>query len=166
MVIPLVRKARPDDAAPLAVAGLAAWRRGIGPFVGPEVHARVTERVFSDFIERNLADVLVAEVAGEVVGFVATEGGKDYISDLWVSPDHAGKGVGSALLAAVEQMVRDRGFQAVEIEVMTENEPALRLYRRHGYAVTWQDMRYDQGLDMDLHKTHLRKLLPGAATSG
>ena len=149
----------PEDAAPLAMVGVAAWRRGIGRYVSPEAHARVTAALFEEFLREAVAEILVAEVDGAPVGFVATEGGEDFVSDLWVSPANEGQGVGSALLEAVEDVVRNRGYPSVRLEVMTVNERALALYRRRGFEVTWQGVQYDKVLETDLHKTHMRKTL-------
>lgn len=45
-----------------------------------------------------------------------------------------GKGVGSALMEAAEQAARRRRCTALRLEVRTDNEGAIRLYERLGYA--------------------------------
>jgi ribosomal protein S18 acetylase RimI-like enzyme len=62
-----------------------------------------------------------------------------------------------ALLLAVEREVACAGFEAVTLEVLTANERAARLYRRWGYEVTWQGVKRDGILAIDLHKTATRK---------
>lgn len=53
---------------------------------------------------------------------------------LAVLPDWRGRGVGSALLDAVEARLRELGVQDMVINVVTTNEDAMRLYRRRGAA--------------------------------
>jgi ribosomal protein S18 acetylase RimI-like enzyme len=48
-------------------------------------------------------------------------------------PEARGKGVGSALLATVEQAARQRGCRELRLEVRIDNASAIRLYERLGY---------------------------------
>jgi ribosomal protein S18 acetylase RimI-like enzyme len=48
-------------------------------------------------------------------------------------PEARGKGVGTALLDAVEAAARQRRCLAVRLEVRDDNANAVRLYERHGY---------------------------------
>lgn len=48
-------------------------------------------------------------------------------------PEARGKGVGTALLDAVEAAARQRRCHAVRLEVRDDNASAVRLYERHGY---------------------------------
>jgi [ribosomal protein S18]-alanine N-acetyltransferase len=48
-------------------------------------------------------------------------------------PEARGKGVGTALLEAVEATARQRRCQSVRLEVRDDNASAIRLYERHGY---------------------------------
>ena len=48
-------------------------------------------------------------------------------------PEARGKGVGTALLDAVEAAARQRRCLAVRLEVCDDNANAVRLYERHGY---------------------------------
>jgi len=54
------------------------------------------------------------------------------LHDLAVTADYRGKGVGSALLAAADDLARSEGCYAVTLEVRADN-PARRLYLRHGF---------------------------------
>ncbi len=90
--------------------------------------------------------LLVAEIAGEVVGFVAVLGRvpRDapddepivhaYVSDLVVLPAHRGRGLGRQLLAAAEDHARSLGTRWLDIGVLWNNPEAARLYRRFGFA--------------------------------
>ncbi|RDS81477.1 GNAT family N-acetyltransferase [Dyella psychrodurans] len=48
-------------------------------------------------------------------------------------PEARGKGVGTALIEAVEAATRQRRGHAVRLEVRTDNHSAVRLYERLGY---------------------------------
>ena len=58
------------------------------------------------------------------------------IHDIAVAPGHRGKGVGQALLQAVEQEARRRGCCKVTLEVRADNEVAKAAYRRAGFTST------------------------------
>lgn len=58
------------------------------------------------------------------------------IHDLAVVPQHRGKGIGRALLAAVEEEARRRGCCKVTLEVRSDNAVARDLYRRCGFQGT------------------------------
>ncbi len=52
-----------------------------------------------------------------------------------------GKGYGRALLAALEDRVRERGVATLGLNVFGENQTARRLYESAGYATTSLQMR-------------------------
>jgi ribosomal protein S18 acetylase RimI-like enzyme len=56
------------------------------------------------------------------------------VENLYVRPEFRGQGIGSQLLAAAEQRLRDHGADAVALNVMADNEDARRFYRDHGYT--------------------------------
>jgi GNAT superfamily N-acetyltransferase len=58
------------------------------------------------------------------------------LEELYVSPELRGRGIGSALLAAAEHAVRQRGGELLEINVDDDDSGARRFYERHGYVNT------------------------------
>ncbi len=56
------------------------------------------------------------------------------IHDLAVLPEHRGRGIGRALLQAVEQKARSGGCSRVTLEVQENNARARRIYEAFGFA--------------------------------
>lgn len=83
----------------------------------------------------------LAAVAGEPQGVVqvryrwsvwwSTE--DCWLEDLFVRNDARGSGLGRALTEAVLERARERGCARVELDVNSENAPALALYRSLGF---------------------------------
>ena len=73
--------------------------------------------------------VWVADADGDVVAVMALD--DRWLDDLYVRPDHAGQGVGSALLDLAKAL-RPDGFELWVFEV---NTPARRFYERHGLVL-------------------------------
>ncbi len=57
-----------------------------------------------------------------------------YLEDLFVRPAHRGRGIGHALLAALERHARDFGCGRMEWAVLDWNQKAIDFYRRFGAA--------------------------------
>jgi ribosomal protein S18 acetylase RimI-like enzyme len=75
--------------------------------------------------------VAVAYVA--VILSVEHSGPVGWLEELYVSPNHRGTGVGTALLDAVLAQARRRGLVAIDLEVDAEHQRAESLYRRAGF---------------------------------
>lgn len=92
-----------------------------------------TRGLFS-FLLRN-ATALVAcdddEIIGFVIGYLSGRTGVIYTID--VHPDHRRKGVGSALLDAIERDMQAAGAKRFRLEAAVSNRAALNLYHRAGY---------------------------------
>jgi ribosomal protein S18 acetylase RimI-like enzyme len=59
-----------------------------------------------------------------------------------VAASHRGIGVGSALLRSTLDGAHARGLTRVELIVRADNEPAIALYRRHGFELEGRLRRY------------------------
>ena len=85
---------------------------------------------------------VVAEVEDRPAGFAlffrnfSTFTGKPglYLEDLYVRPDHRGRGIGRCLLRHLARIARERGCHRFEWSVLGWNELAIRFYRRVGAA--------------------------------
>ncbi|WP_395701249.1 GNAT family N-acetyltransferase [Aquabacterium sp.] len=95
------------------------------------------------FGPRPVAEAVVAEVAGTVVGFalfftnfstfLAQPG--LYLEDLYVQPAHRSAGIGKALLEHLGALAVERGYGRFEWSVLDWNENAIRFYQRMGATV-------------------------------
>ena len=92
--------------------------------------------------EETNPDTASPETTDDVLGFVTfeVETGtyeqdvtRGTVSNLFVRPDRRDEGIGSRLLDAAEERLRDTGADVVSLDVMAANESARRFYRRHGY---------------------------------
>ncbi|MET9273841.1 GNAT family N-acetyltransferase [Kribbella sp. NPDC003557] len=73
--------------------------------------------------------------AGLAGGFPGEDGAAELVS-MWVAPVGRGKGVGNALMTAIEDWARGIGAAALKLSVVPGNDPAHNLYLRHGYVDT------------------------------
>jgi GNAT superfamily N-acetyltransferase len=86
------------------------------------------------------AHVLIAREDKEPVGFAvyffnfSTWLGRAglYLEDLFVRPEHRGKGYGRALLVRLAQIANERGCGRMEWAVLDWNDPAIQFYRKLG----------------------------------
>ena len=146
----MIRPATPDDTAAIAalIRGLAEYER-LSQYVTLE-EGRLREHLFGP---RPYAEVLLAEEAGAVVGFAlffpnySTFRGQPglYLEDLFVRPEHRGRGHGKALLQALARLAVARGCAPLEWVVLNWNEPALAFYRSLGAVPMdeWTGYRLD-----------------------
>ena len=125
-----IRRATPADAAD--VAALDAEFNGV--------------RVSRDHVAAALASggeiVLLARDGAEAAGFACGQVTRSCcyeepageVTELYVRPAHRRRGVGAALLAAVEREMVSQGAKELKVLTGTLNRPARRLYASAGYA--------------------------------
>ena len=86
---------------------------------------------------------------GEIKGFIiGHKGPTGHIITIDVLGDARRMGLGSLLLDAAENKLRDAGSAAVGLETAVDNISALSFYKRHGYSVVRTFPRYySNGVD-------------------
>lgn len=96
-----------------------------------------TEDLLREWIyEKQKAEVLLAEEDGIPVGFAlffhnfSTFLGRAgiYLEDLFVMPEHRGKGYGKALLRRLAQITMERGCGRLEWACLNWNKPSIDFY--------------------------------------
>ncbi|MCF8503829.1 MAG: GNAT family N-acetyltransferase [Caulobacter sp.] len=143
----LIRRARPEDAA----ACRAILRDTFESTWRPELTAEAARAFQSE--DRPAAYVgergllfLVAEIGGEVVGFVDWNG--DFVNALHVLASHARTGVGGRLMDRAEAEIAAAGFPAARLETDTFNLRSQAFYAGRGYleAGRYPDEEWNSGL--------------------
>ena len=133
----MIRSATPDDVPAIArlIRDLAEYERLTHAVVLDET--RLRDHLFG---ARPYCEVLIAEDAGDVIGFAlffhnySTFRGRPglYLEDLFVKPEHRGKGHGKALLRELARIAVKRECARVEWMVLDWNEPSIAFYRSLG----------------------------------
>lgn len=75
-------------------------------------------------------EVLVAEAAGGVVGFVSVDAGERFIHTLFIDPLWRGRGIGSALLREALTLLRG----SAELACASRNAAARAFYEHNGWT--------------------------------
>jgi L-amino acid N-acyltransferase YncA len=85
---------------------------------------------------------LVAEVGGLVVGWAALSSVSDRCADagvaensVYVEPQHRGRGIGRALLAALIESAEAAGLWTIQTGIFPENAASIALHERCGFRI-------------------------------
>jgi [ribosomal protein S18]-alanine N-acetyltransferase len=100
---------------------------------------RFSRRYMQQIIGGRTSATWVAEEDGVMAGFTVIdcreelEGNIAYIQTIEVAPAYRRRGMGAELLRRVDETARAAGAVLIWLHVAAENDPAIRLYRAHGY---------------------------------
>jgi ribosomal-protein-alanine N-acetyltransferase len=144
----------------LGELGFAAWKASAFALVdaGRIDRARLLAE-FCSFGVEHADSTLVAEADGRLLGWGAREDFNQFISDLWVTPDAQGRGVGGSLLTALVEEIRAAGYPQVELETLASHAQAVGFYLRHGFTVAWRREKFSQTLGYAIDKVGMNKSL-------
>ena len=109
-------------------------------FIPGEADAKKRIVVLNQALKNPNYELLVAELEGEIVGFIDqwiiqdfTHGAKlSYVHSLYVSSKHRRKGIASRLLQETIRSAKDRKVSEIHITTRFDNKPAISLYKKHG----------------------------------
>jgi N-acetylglutamate synthase-like GNAT family acetyltransferase len=138
------RQATADDAGDVRRVAQEAWEAAYDFLPEKEHEAAMRERYATDRLERVIADdedeFVVAVNDGDVVGFVyadpvdpAKRVGDVDLRAIHVHPDHWEFGVRTAMLDHLEQVLGDRGFTQLEVQVFADAEDEQTFFENRGF---------------------------------
>ncbi len=134
-----VRAATPEDLSNVwrLIQALAEYEQLAHTVTGAEADLR------NWLFEQPVASCLICETEGEIVGYAIFFTTFStfrvlpgiWLEDVFVLPEHRGRGFGKQLIHAVIQEGRDRGYGRVEWSVLDWNESAIGFYHALGADV-------------------------------
>lgn len=134
----------PDDAAAYRKLVLRLDQetpyRAYGPGERPEFLRAFNGELRSVALNPNSC-IIGAEEGDDLVGYLSAFGhtaprlAHAVSVAVAILQSHTGQGLGGRLFAVLEGWARARGIRRVGLTVATDNEPALKLYTRLGFAV-------------------------------
>lgn len=136
----------PHDFAALHAALLEAFSDYIVPF-------QLTESQFKNHIALNAVDInnsVGAFSDGKMIGFTLNGfgfwNGKPTVYDAGtgVFPGFRGRGIGAEIFEFMTPVLKQNGIAQILLEVITENEKAVRLYRKMGFEETRRLLLFQQ----------------------
>lgn len=92
----------------------------------------------------------VAEENGEIIGYSRVHfykwNNSAYVITVLVDSRHRRKGVGTALLKAMEAFAKKNKARVIMLDTAVDNTPALQLYFKNGYKICgYNDKLYQNG---------------------
>ena len=87
------------------------------------------------------ATITVAEREGALIGFVTVDPQTRYLDQIVVAPEAWGSDVAAALIAEARRL----SPSGLELKVNADNARAIRFYKKHGFAITGQDVNPRSG---------------------
>ncbi len=115
--------------------------KGLAAYEGMLDEVMATEELLTEWIfDKGKAEVIFALAEGKEVGIAlffhnfSTFLGKSgiYLEDLFVKPEHRGRGHGKALLQELGRLANERGCGRLEWVCLDWNQPSIDFYRSLG----------------------------------
>jgi ribosomal protein S18 acetylase RimI-like enzyme len=135
----VIRPCRPEEAETL----LALWRESEAT-----VSATDTPEDVRHVIADSPAHVLVAEIAGRIIGSVigSFDGWRGNLYRLVVHPDHRRRGIARALVREVERLLAAEGARRITALVEKDHPLAMAFWQGVGYKLDSRLVRFVQNL--------------------
>ena len=154
-----IRPASPSDEASLGRLGAALMRQHHAADPRRFILTDHPEAGYGRFLVSQISDpeclVLVAERAGEVVGYVFADieptswrdlrGPCGFIHDVYVHESERRHGAGRELMGAAIGWIRSQGMTQIVLSSKPGNENARALFTRLGFRQTMIEMTLDEG---------------------
>ena len=132
------------------------------PFTLDEAAFRTMSTMWDDDLDASRVALVDGEPAG--VCKLAIRGDRGWIAGIGISPHHRGKGIGKELMRGVLAEASERGLREVWLEVLVQNEPAIRLYEKLGFETVRElEVWTLEGLVFQKHKARSVPVAPAQA---
>jgi len=114
---------------------------GFLDFRNPLEMLKKNEEMIIESINTNASNIYVAKEDDFYLGYIELKGWVDYftkkkqgyISAIAITEDCEGEGVGKLLLKKAEEWAKQKGYSELVLQVFSENEKAINLYKQNGY---------------------------------
>ncbi len=103
-----------------------------------------SENSIASELDNPLSYWLVAEINGEIAGYIGSQSvldGADMMN-LAVAPAYRKQGIGEKLVQALAEGLQQKGIIALLLEVRVSNTPAISLYEKLGFVQVGLRPRY------------------------
>ncbi|WP_029145189.1 GNAT family N-acetyltransferase [Microbacterium luticocti] len=134
MTAVVLRPMTQQDVPVVSTIWATAWRDGHAGHVDPALESIRTPESFLPRAERRVPLTVVAERAGDVVGFATVV--DDEVEELFVDGRARGTGIAIALLREAEERIASEGWSDGWLAVVSGNSRARRFYEREGWRDT------------------------------
>lgn len=142
-----VRKALLSDVDAIANIHVSSWINtysGLMPQTYIESYTvEKRKKLWSNIIEKSLAEVIVADVDDRLTGFLCCGQPKSLkgtdvfdLSSIYIEPDKTGSGIGQALYDECEGVLITLGAKKVSVWALDDNERAINFYIKQGFVPT------------------------------
>lgn len=139
-----IRLAIPDDAPCCADIHGRSWMFAYSDVVGKDIIENYNARwpvVWVKMLENNTDTHYVILDGDTIVGFTSINPSRDAdaldgmfeLTGLYLDPDHIGKGYGKQAMNFVKREALSRGYTAVSLWVLDQNDRAKRFYEKAGF---------------------------------
>lgn len=141
-----IRKATTGDLPALRGLYLALEEDGVRYQPEHFVIGERTDEFFQTIFDSDNQDILVADIAGEAVGFVHVmilqqkkvaclkPQSVIYMQDLCVREDLRNAGIGTGLVRAAKDYGKENGVDFIRTQVFPGNVDGMRFYERNGFC--------------------------------
>ena len=130
-MIPLVRQAEAAEMPALARLWRDAWREAHEAYVPAELTAIRTLESFEERLRRFGDALRVAGPSDAPLGLCVVK--SDELNQLFTAPAARGQGVAQALIADGEVRIAAAGHKMAWLDVVKENDRAIRFYEKCGW---------------------------------
>jgi GNAT superfamily N-acetyltransferase len=146
-----IRPAAREDIPELTDLAIGAWRAAFAgvPAEGPPLPE--PDNLAAE-IREGWRDMFVGEARGRIIGFFSFTPGAGHIRHIYVHRDRHRQGIGSLLMAAAFDILRERGFLEATIDVI-EGTDGDGFNRAMGWREVRRTRRSDGAVVISMRKT-------------